>query len=158
MDKNLKQEFIDMLKRARGTENEWAVIMAMVDMLEDDDEFGRLAEIYKGRSEYAQFLTEHEALKVVDGYVAFDGMRGAKWQPAVLFDAVEKLGGKKSEAGKYNCWALYALMNGMHSDYGGALSAHLAGDEYALTCYLMALAWMNDRDHDNDVREYYGLH
>ena len=48
MDKNVKQEFIDMLKEARGTPQEWSVIMAMVDMLEDDDEFEDMAEMYKG--------------------------------------------------------------------------------------------------------------
>ena len=51
--------------------------------------------------------------------------------------------------------ALYALMNMMHSDYGDAIQAVAQGDDYALTCYRMALSWMKDRDHPNDVREYF---
>ena len=43
MDKKMKDEFIQMLKDARGTPQEWSVIMAMVDMLEDDDEFEDMA-------------------------------------------------------------------------------------------------------------------
>ena len=46
-------------------------------------------------------------------------------------------------------------MNMMHSDFGGALMEVAKGDSYALTCYRMALAWMADRDHPNDVREYF---
>ena len=58
MDKKMKQEFIEMLKEARGTPQEWSVIMAMVDMLEDDAEFEEMAEIHKGIAEYGQYLTE----------------------------------------------------------------------------------------------------
>ena len=64
MDKKMKEEFIQMLKDARGTPQEWSVIMAMVDMLEDDDEFEDMAEMYKGVAEYGQFLSEKEAKKI----------------------------------------------------------------------------------------------
>ena len=158
MERAMKQEFVQMLKEARGTPQEWAVIMGMVDLLEDDDEFERLAELYKGVAEYGgEYLTEKEAKKIVDGFENFDGTRGAKWQPAVLFGAVESLGGKREEKSKYNCWALYAVMNMMSSDYGGALATVVQGDQYAKMCYMMAVAWFTDRDHRHDVRRYYDL-
>lgn len=158
MEKKMKQEFIEMLKEARGTPQEWEIIMEMVDMLEDEEEFERMAEVHKGMAEYGgQYLTEKEAHKIVGEFVNYDGTRGAKWQPAVLFDAVESLGGKKSEEGKYNCWALFAVMNMKHSDEGGVLSMYAQGDEYAKVCYMLAVAALNDRDHRFKVREYFDL-
>jgi hypothetical protein len=157
MDKKMKEEFIQMLKDARGTPQEWSVIMAMVDMLEDDDEFEDMAEMYKGVAEYGQFLSEKEAKKIVDGFRNYDGTRGAKWQPNVLFNAVELLGGKRAEMGKYNCWALYAVMNMMSSDYGGVIQTIAQGDTYAKVCYMMAVAWFTDPDKRHDVREYFDI-
>ena len=158
MDKKIKQEFIDMLKEARGTPQEWEVIMEMIDLLEDDDEFERMAETYKGVAEYnGQFLTEKESYKIVDAYQNADGTRGPKWQPMVMFSAVESLGGKRAEHGKYNCWALYAVMNMMHSDYGGVLKDYAQGEEYAKLCYMMAVAWLTDKDRKMTVREYFHL-
>jgi hypothetical protein len=46
-------------------------------------------------------------------------------------------------------------MNWLHSDYGGVLMSKLQGNEYALVIYQMSLAWMNDKDGDHDVREYF---
>lgn len=157
MDAKMRDEFIAMLKDAQGTPQGWAVIMGMVDLLEDDEHFDRLAEIHKGVAEYGHFLTEMEAREVVDGFVNYDGTRGGKWQPSVLFSAVENMGGRKCERGRYNEWALYAVMNMMHSDYGAALMQVAQGEVYARTCYSMAVAWFNDRDHKHDVREYFGL-
>lgn len=157
MDEKMKQEFIQMLKDARGTPQEWSVIMAMVDMLEDEDEFEEMAELHKGIAEYGQFLTEKEAKKIVDHFENFDGTRGAKWQPNVLFNAVESLGGKKSEPGKYNCWTMYVLMNMMHSDYGGVLMTVVQGEAYAKTAYMMSVAWVNDKDRPYSIRQYFGL-
>jgi hypothetical protein len=74
-----------------------------------------------------------------------------------MFSAIESLGGKKCEYGKYNEWAMYAVMNMMHSDYGNVLLPIVQGEAYARTCYQMAVAWFNDRDHRHDVREYFGL-
>lgn len=158
MDKRMKEEFIEMLKEARGTPQEWAVIMEMVELLDDDDEFERMAQVYKGVSEYGgQFLTEKEAYKIVDAFENYDGSRGPKWQPQVLFSAVESLGGKRAEMGKYNCWALYAVMNMKHSDEGGVLKNYAQGEEYAKMCYMLAVAQLMDRDKRFHVRRYFGL-
>jgi hypothetical protein len=158
MDEKMKKEFIQMLKDARGTDNEWAVIMAMVDLLEDDDEFERLAELHKGKSEYRQFLTEHEAKKAVEGFINYDGSRGAKWpMPAMVWETIERLGGRKAEEGKYNCWAMFAVLNMIHSDYGGAIMTAVQGDAYVKMCYMLAVAWLCDRDERNDVRRHFGL-
>lgn len=158
MDKNTKQEFIEMLKEARGTPQGWSVIMAMVDMLEDDDGFAEMAEIHKGIAEYGQFLTEKEAKKIVDDFKNYDGTRGPKWSmPSQVWDTIERLGGKKAELGKYNCWSIFVLMNMMHSDYGGVLMTMAQGDAYAKAAYMMSVAWVNDPDRRWSIREYFGL-
>lgn len=158
MEDKMKQEFIQMLKDARGTPEEWAVIMEMVELLDGDDEFERLAELHKGLSEYGgQYLSEKEARKIVDGFENYDGSRGARWQPSVMFGAIESLGGRKEEKGRYNCWAMYAVMNMMSSDYGGAISSFVQGDSYAKMCYMEAVAWFNDREKRNHVRRHFGL-
>ena len=158
MDEMMKREFIEMLKEARETPEGWAVIMGMVELLKDDDEFERLAEMHKGMSEYGgQFLMEKESKKIVDGFINYDGSRGARWQPSTLFGAVEGLGGRKDEKGKYNCWALYAVMNMMSFDYGGVISTIAQGDGYAKVCYMMAVAFLTDRDRRHGVRDYFGL-
>lgn len=158
MDKKMKDEFIQMLKDARGTPQEWSVIMAMVDMLEDDDEFEDMAEMYKGVAEYGQFLSEKEAKKIVDGFKNYDGTRGPKWpMPQMVFDTIEGLGGKRAELGKYNCWSMYVLMNMMSSDYGGVIGTLAQGETYAKVCYMMAVAWVNDPDRRESIREYFDL-
>lgn len=158
MDSKMKQEFIQMLKEARGTPQEWEIIMEMVDLLEGDDDFERLAELHKGLTEYGgQYLSEREAIQICGNFINYDGSRGVRWQPSILFDAVENLGGKRAEQGRYNCWALYAVMNMMSSDYGGVISTIAQGDEYAKVCYMMAVAFFNDRDKRHNVREYFDV-
>lgn len=157
MDKELRKEFVRMLEQERGTPIGWAIIMSMVDMLAENDELERLAETHKGMQEYGQFLSEKEARSIVDGFRNYDGTRGAKWQPNVLFSAVESLGGRRAEMGKYNCWALYAVMNMMSSDYGGVIMTLAQGDSYAKVCYMMAVAFLTDPDRRENVREYFDI-
>lgn len=156
MDKMKRNKFMEMIHDEIGEDHKLSPIIAsLLSMVDDDERFEELFDIHEGIEEYGQFLTEKEARYAVDKMIAFDGSRGARWQPPVLFDAVTKLGGEKAVRGEYNCWALYVLMNMMHSDYGEALTHIVQGDEYALTCYRMALAWMNDRDRKNNVRAYF---
>ena len=151
-----KERFMEMVHDKLGADHELApVIASLVGMIDHDDKFEELFDIYEGIEEYGQYVTEREAKRAVEGFVSYDGMRGAKWPPQVLFQAVESLGGEKAVKGKYNCWTLYLLMNWLHSDYGGALMTKLQGNDYALMVYQMALAWMNDKDGDHDVREYF---
>lgn len=156
MEKKKRDKFMEMIHEEIGEDHKLSPIIAsLLGMVEDDERFEELYDIHEGIEEYGQFLTEKEARQVTERMVAFDGMRGPKWQPHILFDVVPKLGGAKAVEGEYNCWALYTLMNAMHSDYGEAIMEVAKGDDYPLTCYRMALAWMNDRDHDNNVREYF---
>ena len=156
MDKEKRNQFMEKMHDEIGEAHTLVPnIVSLVGMVDHDDKFEELFDIYEGIEEYGQYVTEKEAKRVVEGFVSYDGMRGAKWPPQVLFQAVESLGGEKAVKGKYNCWTLFLLMNWLHSDYGGALMTKLQGNDYALMVYQMALAWMNDKDGDHDVREYF---
>ena len=157
MDEKLKHKFMEMLKEEISTPVGMSVVMSMVGMVENDERFEQLAELYEGIEEYKNYATEKEAKKVVQEFINYDGSRGPKWQPQVLFSAVESLGGKRAEQGKYNCWALYAYMNMMHSDYGGVLKNYAQGEEYAKLCYMLAVADLTDRDLKHTIRQYFKL-
>lgn len=156
MGHNKKELFMEMIHEEIGEDHKLTpIIAALVEMVGNEQAFEELYYIHEGIEEYGQFLTEKEAKHIVDAFENYDGTRGAKWQPQTLFQAVESLGGEKAVKGKYNCWALYALMNWIHSDYGGALQTKLQGNDYAMAVYLMAQAWINDRDGEHDVRELF---
>ena len=158
MDKEMRIKFIEMLKEERGTPTGMAVIMSMVSMLEDDPRFEHLAELYEGIEHYKNFMTEKEAKKVVEGFIAFDGMRGQKWSMDTIADELRKVGGVLEEKHHYNKWMLYTLMNNVWSDYGGVLmKIGLPPMEIPRAVYLMALAKLDDKDAHHTMREYFGL-
>lgn len=70
---------------------------------------------------------------------------------------MERLGGQRAEKGKYNCWALFVLMNMIYADYGGVLMTLTQGDAFAKAAYLMSMAWLDDPDRRWTIRQYFGL-
>ena len=48
MNKEMKKEFLDMLKEERNSETGWAIIMSMVSMVENDERMEYLAELHRG--------------------------------------------------------------------------------------------------------------
>lgn len=158
MDKEMKKKFVEMLKEERNSPTGMAVIMSMVSMLEDDPRFEYLAELYDGMEEYCNYMTEKEAKKVVEGFVAFDGSRGQHWSMDTIADELRKAGGVLEEKHHYNKWMLYALMNSRWADYGGALmKMGIAQADMPKAIYLMALAKLDDKDMKESMREYFGL-
>lgn len=158
MDKEMKREFMEMLKEERNSPTGWAVIMSMVSMVENDERMDYLAELHKGIHEYDNYLTEKEAKKVVEGFVSWDGSRGQKWSIDTIADELRKVGGVMEEKHHYNRWMLYALMNNQFSDYGGVLmKLGLPPHDIPRAIYLMALAKLDDKDRKESMREYFGL-
>lgn len=152
-------DFVKMLREKIGENNAaWPVIMKMTQMLEGNDAFEDMMEICEGVEEYKDYLTESEAKELTSHLENFDKTTHAKWPNAqMLFDNVKGVGGEIEERGSYNKWALYFLMNMIHSDYGGVLQPLASGAEYAKICYKMALAWLSDPDRKHTIRKMYGL-
>ena len=158
MEKEIKREFLEMLKEERSSPTGWAIIMSMVSMVENDERMEYLAELHKGMHEYGNYLTEKEAKKVVEGFVSWDGSRGQKWSIDTIADELRKVGGVMEEKHHYNRWMLYALMNNQFSDYGGVLmKLGLPPQDIPRAIYLMALAKLDDKDRKESMREYFGL-
>lgn len=158
MDKELRREFIEMLKEQRNSPTGWAIIMSMVGMVENDERMEHLAELYKGMEHYGNYMTEKEAKKVVEGFVSWDNSRGQKWSIDTISDELHKVGGNLEERGHYNKWVMYVLMNSVYADYGGVLQQlGIPSPEMPRAVYMMALAKLDDKDRKMSIREYYGL-
>ena len=154
----LKKKFKDMLIEKKDTPVGQAVIFSMVGMLENDPRFESLAELYDGIEQYHNFMTEKEAKKVVDGFVAFDGSRGQKWSMDAISDELRKVGGIPEERHHYNKWMLYTVMNSEYADYGCVLQKlGVSSQDMPKAIYYMALAKIDDKDAHESLREYYGL-
>jgi hypothetical protein len=158
MNKEMRKEFLDMLKEERNSETGWAIIMSMVSMVENDERMEYLAELHKGMHEYGCYLTEKEAKKVVEGLVSFDGSRGQKWSMDTIADEVRKAGGMVEDKHHYNKWMLYAVMNSEWADYGGVLmKLGVPHGDIPKAIYMMALARIDDKDRKESMREYLGV-
>lgn len=158
MDEVMKRKFKDMLIEQKDSPVVQEVILAMVGMLENDPRFESLAELYDGIEEYHNFMTEKEAKKVVDGFIAFDGSRGQKWSMETIMEELRKVGGIPEERHHYNKWMLYVIMNSEYADYGGVLTKlGVSNQDMPKAIYSMSLAKIDDKDRRESLREYYGL-
>ena len=158
MDEIMRKKFKDMLLENKDKPVGQAVILSMFTMLDGDPRFENLAELYDGMEEYGNFMTEKEAKKVVDGFVAFDGSRGQKWSMDAISDELRKVGGIPEERHHYNKWMLYAVMNSEYADYGGVLQKlGVSSQDMPKAIYYMALAKIDDKDRKMSLRQYYGL-
>jgi hypothetical protein len=158
MDEVMRKKFKDMLLENKDKPVGQAVILSMFTMLDGDPRFDNLAELYDGIEEYGNFMTEKEAKKVVDGFIAFDGNRGQKWSMDTISEELRKVGGIPEERHHYNKWMLYVVMNSEYADYGGVLQKlGVSSQDMPKAVYLMALAKMDDKDRKMSLRQYYGL-
>ena len=158
MDEIMRKKFKDMLLENMNTPVGKSVVLSMVGVLDGDPRFEGLAALYAGIEQYHNFMTEKEAKKVVDGFVAFDGSRGQKWSMDAISDELRKVGGVLEEKHHYNKWMLYTLMNSEFADYGGVLmKLGLPTSEIPKAIYMMAIAKVNDKDMEESLREYFGL-
>ena len=158
MDEIMRKKFKDMLLENKDKPVGQAVILSMFTMLDGDPRFENLAELYDGIEEYGNFMTEKEAKKVVDGFIAFDGSRGQKWSMDAISDELRKVGGIPEERHHYNKWMIYAVMNSEYADYGGVLQKlGVSSQDMPKAIYYMALAKIDDKDRKMSLRQYYGL-
>jgi hypothetical protein len=158
MDEIMRKKFKDMLLENKDKPVGQAVILSMFTMLDGDPRFENLAELYDGIEEYGNFMTEKEAKKVVDGFIAFDGNRGQKWSMDAITEELRKVGAMPEERHHFNKWMLYAVMNGEYADYGGVLQKlGVSSQDMPKAIYYMALAKIDDKDRKMSLRQYYGL-
>lgn len=115
--------------------------------------------------EYNNYLTEEEAKEIGAKMENQDGTMGYHWPCAVLFPAVESLGGTIEEKPFYNKYALAATMNMIYSDHadsiaidmGGKKATDISNEKMAMSCYRKAVEKLKDADRPRFVRWYFHL-
>lgn len=113
--------------------------------------------------EWNNYLTEEEAEEIGEKIVNQDGSTGFHWPCAVLFPAVESLGGVIEDKPYYNKYALAAVMNMIYSDHadsiamdmGGKKASDIPNEKMALSCYRKAVEKLKDPDRPRFVRWYF---
>ena len=130
----------------------------VLDMFIDEvgeDRASEILELSDGMSHYKNYLTENEAMRIVDSMVNYDNSTGAKWKPDDVKSAITSLGGKCEMEGEYNFWAMYATMEMKHSDEWGVLRNLIEPSKEVLVCYELAKASLLDKDNKFNVRKYF---
>lgn len=113
--------------------------------------------------EYNNYLTEEEGKEIGEHMENQDGTMGYHWPCAVLFPAVQSLGGIVEEKPYYNKYALAATMNMIYSDHadsiamdmGGKKAADILNEKMAMSCYRKAIEKLKDPDRPRFVRWYF---
>lgn len=108
-----------------------------------------LVECYEGTLKYYNFLTESEAMKVVENFSNQDGSVGPKWKDVTdFFKRIDDMNGKVECEPYYNKWALYVAMNKAYSDQNTVLLKWVGDDrtKYFEACYDLALSQLKDKD------------
>lgn len=125
----------------------------------DPEEVVDIADMYDGRINYNNFLTEREAKAIVSKFKNYDGTEGAKWPSDAFFEKVEELCGSIEVKPYFNKWALWATACMIASDQGANITKWSGGDRnnFAAMTYDFAVAKLSDKDKQNFVRWYFEL-
>lgn len=119
-----------------------------------------IVECYEGSLKYYNFLTESEAMAILDKFMNQDGSKGAKWRdPEEFFSRVQSKGWKVECEPNFNRWALYVAMNKSYSDQNSFITKWVGDDreKYFEACYELALTMLKDKDNTCWIRSFYNL-
>lgn len=148
-DKESMEVSRDMFKKA-------VCIIASLDL----KKAGEFVECFEGNLKYYNYLTESEALKIVDTFINQDGSRGAKWRdPDEFFKAVQSMGWSVDNEPHYNKYALYVTANKFASDHSNVIAKWTGNDrdKFFEACYELAVTQLEDKDRLSWVRWYFGV-
>ena len=163
---DLKDKLLAIIEEVKMSEDKDDINISLC-MLKDV--FGQLYEVapekaeellkcYEGSLRYYNFLTEEEAKVIVDAFKNQDGTDGGKWGMHTIIAEVENFGGKLSYQPYYNDYALYAVMNMVHSDHSPVIKKWVQDpDDYVQACYDLSTSILKDKDRQYWVRDYFHL-
>ena len=152
---DLSKRFMNVINRVEPKYGCMVIQMFIDDV--GDERASEILDLSEGMMRYKNYLTESEAIDIVNGMVNYDGSKGAKWKPEDVKSAVTNLGGKCDMEGEYNFWSLYATMEMKHSDEWGVLRNLIEPSKEAAVCYELAKASLLDKDGKFNVRKYFGI-
>ena len=152
---------MELMTRFEAVNSEGPMLRKCFHLLADSSEkaAAEFVECMEGMHSYNNYVSEREAMGIVEAMKNSDGTEGSKWAPDTLFNKVESLGGAVDSIPYYNRWALYVAMNMEHSDHGKVIEKWSEGDssKYAEACYDLAVSQLKDVDKPHWIRDYFGL-
>lgn len=151
----LSKSFMSILKRV-DEKSGCRLLQAFIDEI-GEERSREILELAEGMIRFKNYVTEKEAMIVVNSMINFDNSKGAKWTPEEVKNAIMSLGGKCELEGEYNWWALYLTIEMVHSDEWGVLKTIVESSKEAAICYELAKAKLLDKDEKYNVRSYFQL-
>ena len=151
----LSKKFMSILKRV-DEKSGCRLLQAFIDEI-GEERSHEILELAEGMMRFKNYVTEKEAMLVVDSMINYDNSKGAKWSPEEVKNAIISLGGKCELEGEYNWWALYLTIEMVHSDEWGVLRTIVESSKEAAVCYELAKAKLLDKDEKYNVRSYFQL-
>lgn len=108
---------------------------------------------------WRQYLTKSEATEIVNNMVPASAWSYDTWR-----NAMQSMGLEWEREGVFNCYALWAVMNAVHSDDGGTIAAMMGiqptdtgNPEYIKAVHAFAMNKLLDEDDVYSVRHYFAL-
>lgn len=151
----LSKKFMSILKSV-DEKSGCRLLQAFVNEI-GEERSHEILDLAEGMIRYKNYLTEREAIHIVNGMLNYDGTKGAKWSPEDVKSAIMSIGGKCEMDGEYNWWAMYATIEMKHSDEWGVLKSLIDPSKEAAVCYELAKACLLDKDEKFNVRRYFQL-
>lgn len=149
----LSKKFMSILKRV-DEKSGCRLLQAFVDEI-GEERSCEILELAEGMIRFKNYITEKEAMHIVNSMINYDNSKGAKWSPEEVKNAILSLGGKCELEGEYNWWALYVTIEMVHSDEWGVLKTIVESSKEAAVCYELAKAKLLDKDEKYNVRSYF---
>jgi len=152
---DLSRKFMSILKRV-DEKSGCRLLQAFIDDIGEERSY-EILELAEGMTRFKNYVTEKEAIQIVNSMINYDNSKGAKWSPEEVKNAIISLGGKCELEGEYNWWALYVTIEMVHSDEWGVLKTIVESSKEAAVCYELAKAKLLDKDEKYNVRTYFQL-
>lgn len=151
----LSKKFMSIIKRV-DDKSGCRLLQAFVDEIGDERSY-EILDLAEGMIHFKNYVTEKEALQIVNNFLNYDNSKGAKWSPEEVKAAIMSLGGKCEMDGEYNWWSMYVTIEMVHSDEWGVLKTIVEPSKEAALCYELAKAKLLDKDELYNVRTYFQL-
>ena len=151
----LSKKFMSIIKRV-DDKSGCRLLQAFVDEIGDERSY-EILDLAEGMIHFKNYVTEKEALQIVNNFLNYDNSKGAKWSPEEVKAAIMSLGGKCEMDGEYNWWSMYVTIEMVHSDEWGVLKTIVEPSKEAALCYELAKAKLLDKDELFNVRTYFQL-
>lgn len=156
LDEVISEGDRESMEVARGMFRKSIVMLADTDTKRANE----FVECFEGNLKYYNYLTENEAVKILESFINQDGSRGAKWKDAEsFFSLLQSMGCPIESEPHFNKYALFVTANKFASDHGNVIAKWTGDDreKFIEACYELAVTQLEDRDKLYWVRWYFGL-